>query len=198
MSYKAVENPRLERKRGEQTWYWASALEHHADQGSQRDGCSPLKGLCWAHCFFSFHARKQNAGRNSFCCFLWSVCLAITVEYVGFFFHGPEWLYILFCFCTHTADSCVGMASEEFPNIISKHFYVSEDVGHFGCCLCFINVQCDFLHESHSSLTLECFNNSHSKHEKPPSFAEQCRRLLMNNLIVKNSVDPVVLILIVY
>lgn len=79
-SDKAVENPRLERKRGEQAWHWASALEHHADQDSQRDGRSPLKGLCWAWCFSPFHAWKQNAGSNSFCWFLWCVCLAVTDE----------------------------------------------------------------------------------------------------------------------
>lgn len=43
-------------------WHWASALGHHADQGSQRDSCSPLKGLCWAYSFSPFmHGNKTLA-----------------------------------------------------------------------------------------------------------------------------------------
>lgn len=87
-SDKAVENPRLERTRGVQARHWASALEHHADQGSQRDGRSPLKGLCWAKCFSPFmHGNKMLAVTVSagFYVFL-SVCLAVTVESVSFLF----------------------------------------------------------------------------------------------------------------
>lgn len=93
-SDKAVENPRLERKRGEQARHWASALEHHADQGSQRDGRSPLKGLCWAKCFSPFmHGNKMLAVTVSAGFYDLFVLLSLLNLWVPFF-RGPEWLYI--------------------------------------------------------------------------------------------------------
>lgn len=82
-SDKALENPRLERKRGEQARHWASTLEHHADQGSQRDSRSHLKGLRWAKCFSAFmHGNKMLAATVSVAFYhlfvLWSLLNSVV------------------------------------------------------------------------------------------------------------------------
>lgn len=95
-SDKAVENPRLERTRGVQARHWASALEHHADQGSQRDGRSPLKGLCWAKCFSPFmHGNKMLAVTVSAGFYDLFVLLSLLNLWVPFSCE-PDCLYIYF------------------------------------------------------------------------------------------------------
>lgn len=95
-SDKAVENPRLERTRGVQARHWASALEHHADQGSQRDGRRPLKGLCWAKCFSPFmHGNKMLAVTVSVGFYDLFVLLSLLDLWVPFSCE-PDWLYIHF------------------------------------------------------------------------------------------------------
>lgn len=95
-SDKAVENPWLERKRGEQAWHWASALDHHADQCSQRDCHRPLKGLCWAQCFSPFlHGNKTLAVTVSIICLSCSHCWICKFPFPW----ARRVFYVLFCFC---------------------------------------------------------------------------------------------------
>lgn len=115
---KVVENPRLQRERGEQAWHWASAVERPADQGSYR-GSWPQRSESFmlSLLLLSFHAGKQNAGSNSFSSVLGSVCLASCICSC----HDRGWQQKCFSTrCLRVFQTCFGVENYMYTNYFNN------------------------------------------------------------------------------